>query len=327
MWAKLLWAVILLLLPTALAFMACDVNFNPPWFAVPSTTNPLGYLFVVDANGNVFLGAQNANTGISTITPLTNALLVYSNPLAKFVFAINDSNLQMTGSVFQLTSTIPESNAFVFKDGATALAAITSNGDVYAKGYAVYAGAHAGCPADTKYCDTTSGDIHIKEYHCDSTTWSCASTTSIYQDCNDNAYDSDGYNLNVAGKCTDYNLCTAGDTSCPSVTYYDTCVGNPVTVGITTYYDTIREYDVDSTGTSCTYTDVNVYYCKYYVDPNTNEGIAYITVCDKGAETKVTGSCCTNTDCPNIPYTTCDTGYWVCQNYQCICVTNATPIQ
>ncbi len=326
MWDKIRWVAIVLLLPTALAFTACGVNFNPPWFAIPSATNPLGYLFVVDANGNIFLGANSVNTSVSAVNALTNALLIYSNPLSRFVFAINDNILQTEGNIFQESTNIPEANALVFRYGITPVAAITNTGDIFSRGYAVYAGSQAACPPDSVFCDTATGDIYKAHYYCDRTTWSCASTTSLYQDCNNSAYDSDGYNLSVAGKCTDYGLCTAGDTSCPSVTYYDTCVGSPVTVGTSTYYDTVREYTVDSTGTDCTYTDVNVFACKYYVDPNTGTGTAYINVCDNGAETTVKGGCCTSTDCPNLPYAICDTGYWVCQNHTCICETNTQTI-
>ena len=323
MWGKA-WALIammLVLIPAVHAFTACDVNFEPPWFAIPSS-NGYDYLFVVDSKGDVFLGAQSASTGVSTIDSLSNALLVYSLTLAKLVFALNANYLQVAGNIVSKATSIPEVNAWVFKYGNTPIAAITSSGDVYAKGYAVYAGSDANCPPNERYCDTSSGDIYEKDYYCGSSNWTCTYTTRLYQDCNDNAYDSDGSDIDTNGTCVDYDLCSTGDTVCPYIVYQDKCTGNPVNVSYATYYDTVREYVVDSAGTSCVYTDTNVYSCKYNVDPKTNEGSAEVTVCSNGKRTILSAGCCQDSDCPNNPYAICDNGEWVCFNHECQCISN-----
>ncbi len=323
MWGKPWWLAVamLTLLPYAHAFSACNVDFNPPWFAIPAS-NGYDYLFVIDSKGDIFLGAHNASTGVSTVNQLSGALLVYSLALAKLVFALNMDYLQVMGNIVSHAPSIPETNAWVFKYAGTPVAAITSSGDVYAKGYAVYAGSDANCPPDERYCDTSSGDIYEKDYYCSSSNWACTYTAKIYQDCNDNAYDPDGNDLDTNGTCIDYNLCSAGDTSCPHTEYKDTCVGSIVRVRTTMYYDTVREYTVDAAGTGCTYADTKVYSCKYAVDPKTGRGSAKVTVCSDGKRTIVNAGCCQDSDCPNVPYAICDSGTWECIDHDCKCVSN-----
>lgn len=308
--------VMILILPASLAFTACGVDFSPPWFAIPSSAIPTGYLFVVDSQGDIFLGASSVTQNASSISLLSNALMVYSYPLSAYIFALNPSSLLLKGSIYDNQSTIPTTSALVFNAGGTPIASITSSGSIYGKGIAVYANAQAGCPSDGIYCNTASGDIYTRDYYCDPSNWTCNYSDVLYEDCNDFAYDSDGYNLDVAGTCTDYNLCTTGDTTCPYTTFSDTCTGNVAytnPVSGKTYYDTVREYVVDSTGKACVYTDVNVFSCSF----STSLGGPALTVCDGGKRTEVSVGCCRDADCLKImrcadgnPY--CDTFTYTC---------------
>lgn len=78
---------------------------------------------------------------------------------------------------------------------------------------------------DYQDCDSLDGcsqdGSEIRDYYCSN--GNCEYITVEY--CQDTCSDSDnGINLTVEGTVIDYNLCSAGDTSCPSSSYTDYCI-------------------------------------------------------------------------------------------------------
>jgi len=73
------------------------------------------------------------------------------------------------------------------------------------------------------YCNTTTGDIVIMDYYAASDC-QCVSNLLTIEDCQDTCSDTDGGLVYVIrGTVTDTNLCSTGQTSCPSFTYTDYC--------------------------------------------------------------------------------------------------------
>ncbi len=102
---------------------------------------------------------------------------------------------------------------------------------------------------ETLYCDGASGDIYRNEWRCSASPGYCndGATDTLIDDCVNTCTETDGgEDYPTKGTVTDKNLCSAGQTSCPTdIVKPDECLSS----------STLREYYCS--GNDYTYTDKN----------------------------------------------------------------------
>ena len=170
-------------------------------------------------------------------------------------------------------------------------------------------------------CDTGTGDIDrwCDDWYCNSGTCKDSGNNWLrdnpYSDCSDTASDNDGGDKpKTSGTCTDYELCTSGDTSCPSTDYPDNCAS-------TTHLEEYYPYSNDCTSKDYYCSDFEVAATDSYGDDPTYTETCYggigascssnqfVTSSQSDFTDHCTGTCGTGIDsCYFIEYYPADSG-------------------
>ncbi len=127
--------------------------------------------------------------------------------------------MEKTGTYNDYGYFLPENHesSFVVKTKEEDDTIAIFNKDIYAKGYIVYQGSQAGCPADGYSCSSDNNYIISEDNYCDVFSGSCKTTTTIVEDCS-SIEDVCGFPT----KCEEASLCTYPN-DCFSATYDGYC--------------------------------------------------------------------------------------------------------